>query len=275
MGRPIERTLDLNWDNLDQPALNLHSLDDPFSEDEIKTAIFQMPADIALGPDGYTGAFFRACWDVIKGDFMEAVIAFHNLRISSLPLLNSANIVLIPMKEGIDYVTDCRRPISLIHSFAKIIAKALALRLAPYMKTIVPPTQSAFIKKRSIHDNFMAVRNTARSFHRNNIPALFIKLDITKAFDSVRWDYLRTLLQRLGFPPRWRDWIASLLATSTSRFLLNEVPSTPLKHGRGLRQGDPLSPLLFVITIDLLRRLLDLAIERAILSKLRGTHAQH
>lgn len=195
MGRPIERTLDLNWDNLDQPALDLHSLDDPFSEDEIKTAIFQMPADIALGPDGYTGAFFRACWDVIKGDFMEAVIAFHNLRISSLPLLNSANIVLIPMKEGVDYVTDYRRPISLIHSFAKIIAKALALRLAPYMKTIVPPTQSAFTKKRSIHDNFMAVRNTARSFHRNNIPALFIKLDITKAFDSVRWDYLRTLLQ--------------------------------------------------------------------------------
>ena len=126
MGRPIERTLDLNWDNLDQPALDLHSLDDPISEDEIKTAIFQMPADKALGPDGYTGAFFRACWDVIKGDFMEAVIAFHNLWISSLPLLNSANIVLIPMKEGVDYVTDHRRPISLIHSFAKIIAKALA-----------------------------------------------------------------------------------------------------------------------------------------------------
>ena len=126
MGRPIERTLDLNWDNLDQPALDLHSLDDPISEDEIKTAIFQILADKALGPDGYTSAFFRACWDVIKGDFMEAVIAFHNLRISSLPLLNSANIVLIPMKEGIDYVTDHRRPISLIHSFAKIIAKALA-----------------------------------------------------------------------------------------------------------------------------------------------------
>ena len=178
-----------------------------------------------------------------------------------MPLLNSANIVLIPMKDCVDYVTDYRRPISLIHSFAKIIAKALALRLAPYMKTIVPPTQSAFIKKRSIHDNFMAVRNTARSFHRNNIPALFIKLDITKAFDSVRWDYLQTLLQQLGFPPRWRDWITSLLATSTSRVLLNEVPSTPLKHGRGLRQGDPLSPLLFVIAIDPLRCLLDLATE--------------
>ena len=110
----------------------------------------------------------------------------------------------------------------------------------------------------------------ARRFHRNNIPALFLKLDIAKAFDSVRWDYLLILLEKMGFPTRWRDWIAALLFTSSSRIMLNGIPNRPISHGRGLRQGDPLSPLLFVIAIEPLRALLHLATEKGLISKLRG-----
>lgn len=99
---------------------------------------------------------------------------------------------------------------------------------------------------------------------------MFLKLDIVKAFDFIRWDYLLSLLQHMGFPMRWRDWIVVLLSTSSSRVLLNEVPNPPLMHDRGLRQGDPLSPLLFVTAINPLQRLLQLASEMGILSKLRG-----
>jgi hypothetical protein len=112
-------------------------------------------------------------------------------------------------------------PISLIHSFVKIIIKTLALRLAPHMHEIVSPCQSAFIKKRTIQDNFMAVRSAVRRYQRMNIPSLFLKLDIAKAFDSVRWEYLLSLLQHLGFPSWWRDWIAAILSTSTSRVFVN------------------------------------------------------
>lgn len=139
-------------------------------------------------------------------------------RTSSLPLINTAHIILLPKKEGAEGVADYR-PISLIHSFIKI--KTMALRLAPHMKNLISPTQSAFIEKRSIHDNFLTVRNMARRFHRNKIPTLFLKLDIAKIFNSVRWDYLLTLLERLGFPQRWRGWISSLLYTSSSWVLLN------------------------------------------------------
>ena len=111
----------------------------------------------------------------------------------------------------------------------------------------------------------------ARRFHRNRSPTFFFKLDIAKAFDSVRWDYLLTLLQKLGFPDRWREMIARLLSTSCSRIILNGVPTRPIQHGRGLRQGDPLSPLLFVIAIDPLQKLLNLATERGIFSKVRGS----
>ena len=231
--------------------------------------INQMPSDKAPRPDGYTGAFFKATWDIIKDDIVAAANNFHALRCSSLQMINSANIILLPKKDGAEEITDFR-PISLIHSFIKIIAKALALRLAPHMNDIVSTNQSAFIKTRSIHDNFLAVRNTARRLHRNRTPTLFLKLDIAKAFDSMRWDYLLSLLRHLGFPVRWRDMIASLLSTSCSRVLLNGVPNQPIRHGRGLRQGDPLSPLLFVIAIDPLQKLLALATERGILIEIRG-----
>ncbi|WVZ94291.1 LOW QUALITY PROTEIN: hypothetical protein U9M48_040197, partial [Paspalum notatum var. saurae] len=265
---PSPRQHDLNWDLLNLPVHDLSTLDAPFTEEELKTA----PADKAPGPDGFTGAFFTKCWEIIKADVLKAANAFHLLRTSNLSILNSANIVLVPKKEGADSVGDYR-PISLIHSFAKIISKVLAMRLAPHVDNLVSPSQSAFIKKRKIHESFLAVRNAVRRLHRNRVPALFFKLDITKAFDSLRWEYLLTLLKRLGFPPRWCDWIAVLLSTASSRVLVNGVPSAPIKHGRGLRQGDPLSPLLFVLSIDPLQKLLDLATSLGYLAKLRGRAA--
>ena len=98
--------------------------------------------------------------------------------------------------------------------------------------------QSAFIKKRYIHDNFMYVRGLARRLHKSKTPALLFKLDIRKAFDSVRWEYIIDLLQRRGFPPRFREWITALLRSSSSRILLNGVPGPLIMHGRGFRQGD-------------------------------------
>ena len=138
------------------------------------------------------------------------------------------------------------------------------------MNNLISNAQSAFIKKRSIHDNFMYVRNLARRLHKNKTPSLLFKLDIRKAFDSVRWEYVLDILQRCGFPSRFRDWIAALLSTSSSRVLLNGVPGPPISHGKGLRQGDSMSPLLFVIAIDPLQQLLNSATRIGLLHKIRG-----
>jgi hypothetical protein len=203
LGRPPPRQLDFNWAVINP---TLHSLEDlglPFSELEIKEAIDDMPADKAPGPDGYSIAFFRSCWDIIKDDLMKVINAFSELSASNFHIINKANIVLLPKKDGAESISDFR-PISLIHAIPKIIAKAMARRLGPKMDDIVSRSQSAFIKSRTIHDNFLYVRNTARKLHRSKTPALLIKLDIAKAFDTVRWDYILDLMQRLGFPPRWR-----------------------------------------------------------------------
>jgi mannosylglycoprotein endo-beta-mannosidase len=116
----------------------------------------------------------------------------------------------------------------------------------------------------------MYVRNTARRLHRSKTPSLLIKLDIAKAFDTVRWDYMLDLLQRLGFPQRWRALLTTLFSTASSRFFLNGIPGRYIPHGRGLRQGDPLSPLLFDIAIDPLQRLLEQATEQGLLSAMPG-----
>jgi hypothetical protein len=137
---------------------------------------------------------------------MRAINLFGDLHVANFHWLNSANIALLPKKDGAEEISDFR-PISLIHGIAKIIAKMLSLRLAPHMDDLVSKAQSAFIKKRSIHDNFLYVKNLVARLHKRKIPALLFKLDIRKAFDSVRWDYIIDLLQKRGFPPRFRNWV--------------------------------------------------------------------
>ena len=122
------------------------------------------------------------------------------LNPQGVELLNSANIILLPKKADASRVTDFRL-ISLIHSLTKIFAKLLANRLAPRLDSLVSKCQSAFIKKRSIHDNFLYVQNMVRTMQKMKLPALFLKLDIHKAFDTVSWSYLLEVLQALGFGP--------------------------------------------------------------------------
>ena len=98
---------------------------------------------------------------------------------------------------------------------------------------------------------------------------MFLKLDITEAFDSICWGFLLEVLEAMGFGQRWRDMISLILSSSSSRVLLNGTPGPPFAHQCGLRQGDSLSPLLFIIAMEPLQRLLALATERGILSPLK------
>jgi hypothetical protein len=150
------------------------------------------------------------------------------------------------------------RPISLIHNLSKIWSKLLANRLAPFLPDLVSNCQSAFVKKRSIHDNFLYIQNLIKELHSKKTPGLFLKLDISKAFDSVGWAYLIDVLKALGFGQKWRNWVCLSLASATSRVLLNGDPGNPIWHARGLRQGVPLSPMLFILAIDPLQGILSL-----------------
>jgi hypothetical protein len=213
-----------------------------------------MPADRALGPDGYTGQFYKSCWNIIKADLMAAIMTLFQGDNRKLWLLNSAYLTLIPKKDDTISAKDFR-PISLIHSFAKLITKILANRLAPLLDSLVAANQSAFIQGRCIHDNFILVQQPIKLFHKLKVPSLFLKLDISKAFDSISWPFLFEVLSHVGFGPRWCNLVGNILSSASTRIILNGQPGDQIWHRRGLSQGDPLSPMLFVLAMDILNSL--------------------
>ncbi|KAM0849493.1 hypothetical protein ACQ4PT_053710 [Festuca glaucescens] len=240
---------DLKWDLLGLPRVDLQFLDEPFSMAELKMAVDDIPAEKAPGPDGFIGGFYKRCWHIIASDMLAALNHLYSLREDHWHLLNTANIVLLPKKDNAARVTDYR-PVSLMHSVAKLLCKVLASRLAPDLHRLVSHCQSAFIRGRSIQDNFLYVKNVIKAAHAKKHPLLFLKLDIAKAFDSINWGYLLKVLSSMGFGQRWRNVIALLLSSSKSRIMLNGTPGDLFAHRRGLRQGDPLSPMLFILAME-------------------------
>ena len=185
---------------------------------------------------------------------MAAVHVIWKGNFRNLKKLNSAYITLIPKKANAVQVKEYR-PISLVHSFAKLVTKILANRLASQLDVMVSPNHIAFIKKRFIQDNFMMVQQMVKFLHSQKQPRILLKLDITKAFDSVSWAFLLEVLRKLGFGSRWCEMICGLLSSSSTQVLSNGILGEDIFHRRGLRQGDPLSPMLFFLVMDVLNQM--------------------
>ena len=245
-------------------GIDLSELEAPFSEEEVWETIKSLPPDRAPGPDGYTGRFYKSCWPIIKFDLMAALISLQQGDTRKLKLLNSAFLTLIPKKADAVEAKDFR-PISLVHSFAKLATKMMANRLAPILDRLIATNQSAFIGGRCIHDNYMLVQQTIKVLHRHKISSLFLKLDISKAFDSVDWALLLEILAHLGFGAVWRNLVSNLLHSASTQVLLNGEPGDFITHRRGLWQGDPLSPMLFILVMDVLNSLFMKAEEEGLL----------
>jgi retron-type reverse transcriptase len=140
----------------------------------------------------------------------------------NLQYLNQDFIVLVPKVQNPQLVSQFR-PIRLTHSFARIISKLMANRLSGELDKLISINQTAFIRKRCIHDNFMYVHQVIKDLYKRKIHAFFIKLDISKAFDTVSWPYLLEVMAHLGFGTRWINWISALWCTASSCYLLYTV----------------------------------------------------
>lgn len=190
---------------------------------------------------------------------MLALAAIQQGRVARFRFLNTTYITLLPKKPDALLVKDFR-PISLIHILAKLVTKIMA-RLAPLLPNLVPSNQSAFVRGRSIHDNFLFVQQMFKALHSKKEANSLLKLDISKAFDSVSWSLLIEILKHFGFGQKWCDLLCLVLSTSSTQILVNGSPGDVIFHHRSLRQGDQLSPMLFILVMGVLNSLIKFVIQ--------------
>jgi len=169
---------------------------------------------------------------------------------------NENFLVPIPKKPNPSRVNHFR-PISICNVAYRVVTKIIANRLKPLLNRLVCPTQNSFVPGRSIHDNSILVQEAIHSMKKKkgSLGWMALKIDLEKAYDRVSWSFIKEVLLAYGFDARWVGWVSECVSSATMKLLINGAYFRDIKPMRGLWQGDPLSPYLFILCTDILSKL--------------------
>ena len=233
-----------------------------FLEVEVKNAIKKMYPLKSPGPDGMPPLFYQHFWPKIGGVVTSIVLAFLNSGIIP-PNFNHTHIVLIPKCKEPKKVTDYR-PISLCNVVYKIASKAITNRLKKVLPSIISDTQSAFVHGRLITDNVLVPYEMMHHISQKKsgkVGDLALKLDMSKASDRIEWSWMEKIMQKLGLDNKLCALIMKCVTTVSYSVKINGKPKGHIVPSRGIRQGNPLSPYLFLLCAEGLSTLLKKEVE--------------
>ena len=233
-------------------------LDAEVTAEEIKKVLFSMPSHKSPGPDRFPCEFYRVAWPVIGQDFIVAVQSV--FRYGFLPKgVNSTILALVPKKVDYLEMKDFRL-IACCNVLYKVVSKILANRLKRVLPEIIAENQSAFIKGRLLMENVLLASELVKDYHKDSITLRGVmKIDISKAFDSVQWSFVLTRLEALGFSEKFISLIRLCISTASFSVQVNGDLAGHFQSSRGLRQGCSLFPYLFVLCMNVLSKKIDRA----------------
>lgn len=225
-------------------------LDRPFSPEEAEAALFMMHPSEAPGMDGFNAGFFQRHWKTLKENVIAALLGF--LNGGDMPEeINRTLLVLIPKVANPQELSQYRS-ISLCNVLYKICSKVMANKLRQILDEIISEEQSAFVPRRLITDNVLIAYECIHYLRnkKGKFGVCAIKLDRAKAYDRVEWWYLDVVMEALGFCTRWRDLVMKCVSSVSFSVRVNGQFSPIFKPPRGIRQGDPISPYLFLLCAE-------------------------